>query len=621
MTTATTEQTAPIEQLIPHFIVSDANFDFNSLASGTPVRVSPKLIDDLSIGGNLRRDSERDPDFLANVRDNGVIQSLSVRPNIEDGTRLELCAGYGRRDAALKFDLESVPVIVNKFDDKAALAVMLSENKHRKNISIVDEADLAQTYLSLHDGDYASAALQLGISEPVLRERLQLKRCNESVLEALLDKKNKFTLGHAKIISTFDEETQEATLKSVLADPVTYSVEELKLRASKRSISLSKAPFDTSDCQSCKHNTGEQLDLLSFDSSQSKCSNGKCFAQKAKDWVGDVKKAELEERFGTVILWLEKPESERRTVSSKELGKQQFESGCTGCKSNCVILDDRPMKWGQHVDNQCVDTDCFSSLKKAHKDAQTKAKQQRDKAKAEQAKNDESTKVSQGQTDPSGANVVQDDSVQPTAPVDTPQDEVSIQPVKKKTSAAVLEDYKSILRQASAATVVPEPLFRMAFALASLVEISGYVVESDKFELDRWSNFNIHVIEFMKLSIEEIQSHMGKAVIHHATVGTKEVNNPTSLMISALQNREDGIAVATTAWEMNAKRLAQYTIAQIKVMCEESGFGKAYENDHGLNSFSALFKDNKSEIVKKVMAYKFDWAHYAPSDYLELVSQ
>ena len=72
---------------------------------------------------------------------------------------------------------------------------------------------------------------------------------------------------------------------------------------------------------------------------------------------------------------------------------------------------------------------------------------------------------------------------------------------------------------------------------------------------------------------------------------------------------------------MNAKRLAQYTIAQIKVMCEESGFGKAYENDHGLNSFSALFKDNKGEIVKKVMAYKFDWTHYAPTDYLELVTQ
>ena len=618
-----TEQTVTLDKpsvsqpLIPAAILSGADFDFTTLEHGTPIRVSPELIDDLSIGGNQRRDSERPPEFSESIRVNGVTQSLTVRPNVENSNRLELCAGYGRRDMALHHQLESVPVVVYHYDDKEALAAMLSENKHRKDVSIVDEADLAQTYLSLHDGDYASAAVHLGISEPVLRERLQLKRCCEKVLEALLDKKNKFTLGHAKILSTFDEETQEMTLASVLADPQTYTVAELKLRASKRNIPLSKAPFDIADCASCKHNTGEQLDLLSFDGSQSKCSNAKCFAEKAKSWVAETRKAELEERFGRVILWVEKPESDRRTINAKDVGKKQFESGCTGCESNCVVVDDRPMKWGEFTENQCIDTDCFNKLKKAHRDAQAKA--QREIAKAE--KQAAAEKDSQATSDQTTANTVTEQQSEVTEHQNDASNDVVEQPVKRKTSAAVMEDYKAILRQASAKTVVPEPLFRMAFALASLVEVSGYVVVSDKVKLDKWSRFNNRVIEYMNLDIAEIQEHMGKAVIFHATDGGNAGYEPTTLMINALKEREDGIAVATEAWVMTKERLTQYTVAQIKYMCQQSGFAKAFEDDHGTNSFSALFKDNKNEIVTKIMAYGFDWSSYAPDDYLELVTQ
>ncbi|MBO0217280.1 ParB N-terminal domain-containing protein, partial [Vibrio sp. Vb2880] len=84
--------------------------------------------DDLTVGGNHRRKKERSEEFANNIQANGVIQSLSVRPHVDNPNRLELCAGYGRRDMALRFDLDSVPVIVNHYSAREALGIMYSEN-------------------------------------------------------------------------------------------------------------------------------------------------------------------------------------------------------------------------------------------------------------------------------------------------------------------------------------------------------------------------------------------------------------------------------------------------------------------------------------------------------------
>ncbi|MEF1300689.1 ParB/RepB/Spo0J family partition protein, partial [Vibrio owensii] len=415
------QATAIQSQFQPLIILDGTDFDFSTLADGAPIRVSPRLIDDLSVGGNKRRKKERKVSFKESIRTKGVVQSLSVRPSVNNPHRLELCAGYGRRDAAIEFDLPDVPVTVNHYGDKEALAIMLTENNEREDISIVDEADLAQSYLSLHDGDYSTAATHLGLGEKVFRERLQLKRLTDNVLDKLADGKNKFTLGHAIILSNFDEETQEKTLSAILADPATYTVKELKLRASKRQLPLATAPFDTTACNTCQYNTGEQFDLLGDGEAEAKCSLASCFNEKAQKWVRTERVSELEEKFGRVILWEAKPEADRRTVDSKLVGEKQFTDGCMNCENKCVVVDDRPMRWGQHTENQCIDTDCFNTCAANHKKAQEaekKAAQQAAKAKAQKKKSP--GKPNTGET-----------------PVEeTPTES----PIMRKTSSAVMED-------------------------------------------------------------------------------------------------------------------------------------------------------------------------------------
>lgn len=619
-----TEQNTSVEQIASQaaFINPEQGFDFTTLASGTPIRVSPKLIDDLTIGGNKRRDKARSEEFSESIRTKGVVQSLSVRPHVNDPTRLELCAGYGRRDEALKYDLASVPVIVNTFTDKEALAVMMTENRDRQDTTIVDEADLAQTYLSFHDGDYRSAAVELGLSEKVFRERLQLKRCTENVLNKLAENTKQFTLGHALILSTFDDGTQEKTLAAILENPSEYSVKELKLRASQRQIPLSKAPFDTKACDSCQYNTGEQLDLLGDGETDAKCSRAQCFAEKAQVWVREVKVTELSEKYGKVILWEAKPESDRREVNESAVGKKQFKDGCMSCESKCVIVDDRPMRWGQFIENQCIDTDCFNECvntyqveEKKKKDAKA-ARAKAAKEAKEKALADEKPPVSQKAT----TQDVAQEEAENKAPVVTQEEpEVDTAPVKRKTSAAVLEDYRTTLRATSAEVVTQDPQFRMALALASLCDVSGYKVDLP--ELDSsWVTFNQMVLAFMDMEMQDIQLHMGKAVIHHATVGDRANYNNTDLMIAALSKKSDGEVIARTAWTPTKDRIGMYNISQIKQMCKESGFEQAYEKANGENSFTQLFNSRKDDIVEGVMGFGFDWTNYAPSDYIALLA-
>lgn len=611
-----TEQVKQTEQLyLPVVVREGQEFDFTALESGTPIRVSPKLIDDLTIGGNKRRKKERSDDFAESIRANGVIQSLSVRPHVDNPHRLELCAGYGRRDMSLRFDLESVPVVVNQYSDREALAVMFAENHDRENITIVDEADLAQNYLSYHDGDYATAAVALGLSEKTFRERLQLKRLTDNVLDHLADPTNKFTLGHALILSTFDAETQEKTLAAILANPTEYTVKNLKLRASQRQIPLAKAPFDTKACDSCIHNTGEQLDLLGNGDTDAKCSKASCFIEKAQAWVHNERTAELEEKYGRVIAWEAKPESDRRTVTEEVVGKKQFTSGCMGCESKCTVVDDRPMKWGEYTQDQCIDTDCFNSCVSALKEA--KAEKARKQKEAREAKEKEEVAAREQQAESSNVDVADQPTEEKKVTVEQEEVVVTTAPVQRKTSAAVLEDYRKSLRATSASVAITDPQFRMATALAALCDVSGYEPPVDAIKKNRWPRFNDRVLAFMDLTLQQIQEYMAEAVIHHATVGDKHSN--TDLMINVLGKNPKGQSIAIEAWKPSKERLGMYNIAQINQMCVESGFDKAYEAANGEASFSLLFKNRKDDIVSGVMGFKFDWSHFAPSDYLALV--
>ena len=204
-------------------------------SDGQLIYLSPTQLVDFSLGGNIRRNRKNAVSVKADIQKNGIIQPVVVRPNPLDPNTVELLAGYGRRQFAIELNLERVPALVRDVDDQQALEIHLAENTQREDITLTDEVEFAKRYISFHNGDRKSAALALGWTLSKLNERLELRTCNEAVLEAL-DNAN-IKAGHALILSSFNDNVQTNTLDKLLKEK--WTVAELKVRANKVQIPLS----------------------------------------------------------------------------------------------------------------------------------------------------------------------------------------------------------------------------------------------------------------------------------------------------------------------------------------------------------------------------------------------
>lgn len=78
----------------------------------------------------LREDAAMD-ELTESVRVYGVLSPLLARPR---GEGYELVSGHRRRAAALKLDLQTVPVLVREMSDDEAVILMVDSNLQRENL-------------------------------------------------------------------------------------------------------------------------------------------------------------------------------------------------------------------------------------------------------------------------------------------------------------------------------------------------------------------------------------------------------------------------------------------------------------------------------------------------------
>jgi ParB family chromosome partitioning protein len=119
------------------------------------------------------------------VSERGVLQPVLVRPR-EDG-RYELVAGERRWRAATIAGLETVPALVSRYDDLAALEVGLIENMARENLNPVEEARACTTLVEEFGLTQEKVARRVGRSRAAVSNILRLLDLSEEIL-ALLER-------------------------------------------------------------------------------------------------------------------------------------------------------------------------------------------------------------------------------------------------------------------------------------------------------------------------------------------------------------------------------------------------------------------------------------------------
>lgn len=135
------------------------------------------------------------------IKRNGLDTPITVRPiQPRDGggtlIKFEIVAGERRYRACLMAGLSHIPAIVRELDDEQAARIMFAENIKRKDIDVLDEANVYHKWQSKLGWDLDRSAAEAGKSKDHIRGRLALLELLPEI--QLLVRKKTMPLQHAE---------------------------------------------------------------------------------------------------------------------------------------------------------------------------------------------------------------------------------------------------------------------------------------------------------------------------------------------------------------------------------------------------------------------------------------
>lgn len=194
----------------------------------------------LLVDVNVRADLRLNKDFVASIKDHGVLQPI-VAVETPDGLRVRM--GHRRVAAAIEAGVESVPVLVidntNEGDAETIerLLTQHAENHHRASLTTAEDANVAHQ-LSL-----------LGLSPTQIAKRTHTKKADvdlqlkvaASELAAKATDRYDLTLDQAVVVAEFEDDTE--TVKALIAAAKTGKFEHVAQQArDARAEAEAKAP-------------------------------------------------------------------------------------------------------------------------------------------------------------------------------------------------------------------------------------------------------------------------------------------------------------------------------------------------------------------------------------------
>ncbi len=171
---ATPEQRAALDR-------DDASISeiYNEIKKGKPVWIN---IEDLGVDvRNVRRGEwDHDMEFVADIRNNGIIHPLLVRPaDPSTGKKYSIVAGSRRYHAAFEAGFSKVPCFIEELDDAEAIGRSIAENRYSKNASDWD--------YTVKIGEMYELLKNTGDSNQVIETIMELTGFNRPNVEDYLD--------------------------------------------------------------------------------------------------------------------------------------------------------------------------------------------------------------------------------------------------------------------------------------------------------------------------------------------------------------------------------------------------------------------------------------------------
>ena len=191
-----------------------------------------------------RRDfSEEEMEELArSIRENGLLQPLTVRPAPGKEEAWELVAGERRLRAVLSLEWSQVPALVREVDDQTLLVLAMVENLQREALGPLEEAEgfrvLSETF-HLTQGEIAQA---VGKNRSTVANTLRLLQLPPSVRKLL--ESGDLTSGHARALLPVEDPVRAGALarKAVQEEWSVRKMEEAVRGTGSRGEAASSSP-------------------------------------------------------------------------------------------------------------------------------------------------------------------------------------------------------------------------------------------------------------------------------------------------------------------------------------------------------------------------------------------
>ncbi|GMQ76969.1 MAG: ParB/RepB/Spo0J family partition protein [Gammaproteobacteria bacterium] len=177
-------------------------------------------------------------ELAESIRAQGVVQPIVVR-ELKSGN-YEIVAGERRWRAAQLAALDSVPAVVRRIPDEAAIAISLIENIQREDLNPLEQAAALRRLIDEFGITHQQVAAKIGRSRAAVSNLLRLLSLNADV-RALLQH-NRLEMGHARALLALSGKAQSQLAQQVARQGLSVRATEALVRRRLERPAARKAP-------------------------------------------------------------------------------------------------------------------------------------------------------------------------------------------------------------------------------------------------------------------------------------------------------------------------------------------------------------------------------------------
>lgn len=177
-----------------------------------------KFIDIHNIVANEKQprthfEKEKIQELAVSIQQNGLLQPIVVRPY---NGKYQIVVGERRYRACKLANINEVPCIVQKLDEKETATAAIVENIQRENLSPIEEALAYQQLLDTQDLTQEQLAKRVGKKQSTIANKLRLLQLPMTVQEAV--RRRDITERHARALLKLNTTSQQNNmLREILA--------------------------------------------------------------------------------------------------------------------------------------------------------------------------------------------------------------------------------------------------------------------------------------------------------------------------------------------------------------------------------------------------------------------